>query len=355
MVLPMEKEPNRVWMAAREVLQWPAGQAVTLDPMALAFPGALTATDPARFYFTVVFDPEHDFSYAGLSPGDLRSELLTVDYFEPKADRVYAMALTRGSGVAPAAKATLEVPSALLSRFYHAPVVLRADVVPGTSAERVLVLHDFGESRGRSHLRALAAAGKPGPTLIFLDCMYKFGHHAFADSDVNGPWTRALLEELLPALGPGAKPHLLGEGLGGWGAHYLKQRHPERFGEAWALRPDPVDFRNFFGIDLTRYPANLYHDAQGRPRPFVGEWSIASSALRENVLGPDGGRWESWEAIFGPRTSEGVSRELFSREDGAVDKIVVAAWLRYNLAARPMPAGARIISEAELAGILQLK
>jgi pimeloyl-ACP methyl ester carboxylesterase len=247
------------------------------------------------------------------------------------------------------------VPSALLSRFFHTPVVLRADVVPGRTSERVLVLHGFGESRARSHLRSLTAGGKAAPTLIFLDCMYRFGHHAFADSDVNGPWTRALLEELLPALGPGAPPHLLGEGLGGWSAYYLKQRHPERFGQVWALRPDPLDFRNFFGIDLTANPSNIYRDGKGTPREFVPEWTIAASALRENVLGPDGGRWESWEAIFGPRTSEGISRELFSREDGSVDPAVVTAWLRYNLAGRGVPAGARTISEAELPGILQWK
>jgi len=168
-----------------------------------------------------------------------------------------------------------------------------------------------------------------------------------------GGW--AYPEELLPALGPGPAPGLLGEGLGGWAAVRLKQLYPERFGAAWAWRPDPLDFRNFFGVDLTREIGSFYRDEKGQPRPFVPEWSIASSALRENVLGPDGGRWESWEAIFGPRTSEGISRELFGREDGVVDKTVAAAWLRYNLVARPMPAGVRIISEAELPAILQLK
>jgi pimeloyl-ACP methyl ester carboxylesterase len=217
----------------------------------------------------------------------------------------------------------------------------------------VLVLHAFGETFARSHLRSTLTG--PSPTLIYLHCVDQFGHHAWADSDVNGPWTRALLEELLPALGPGPAPGLLGEGLGGWAAVRLKQLHPERFGATWAWRPDPLDFRNFFGVDLTREIGSFYRDEKGQRRPFVPEWSIASSALRENVLGPDGGRWESWEAIFGPRTSEGISRELFGREDGVVDKRVVAAWLRYNLAARPMPPGVRIISEAELPAILQLK
>ncbi len=355
LVLPLETEPNRVWIASREVLQWPAGQPVTMDPMVSAFPGAITAADPARFHFTVVFDPDYDFPYAGLSPRDLRSDLITIDRFDPKADRVYSFALTRAAGVAPAPKATIELPSTLLSRFHHRPVTLRADVVPGTVAGRVLVLHAFGESFFNSRLRERLLALPSRPTFIFLDCVHRYGHHAFTDSDVNGPWTRALLEELLPALGPGPPPHLLGEGMGGWGAISLKQKHPERFGAAWALRPDPLDFRNFFGIDLTRWPTNLYKNAKGQSRSFTPDWTIGSSALRESVLGPDGGRWESWESVWGPRTSEGISRELFGRDNGDVDKTALAAWFRHNVAAKPWPAGARIISEAELAAILQLK
>jgi hypothetical protein len=355
MVLSVENEPNRVWIASREVLQWPAGQPVTMDPMVSAFPGPITSTDAARFYFTVVFDPDYDFPYAGLTAGDLRSELVTIDHFDPKADILHRFALTRESGVAPPPAASVEAPSALLSRFHHRPVALRADVVPGTSAARVLVLHAFGERYYSSRLRKELLALPSRPTFIFLDCVHRYGYHAFTDSDVNGPWTQALLDELMPALGPGPVPDLLGEGLGGWGAIYLKQSHPERFGEALALRPDPLDFSDFFGIDLTRNPASLYRDPQGKLRPFPPDWTIASSALRENVLGPDGGRWESWEAIFGLRTSEGISRELFARDDGAVDKTALAGWLRYNLAARPWPAGARIIPEGDLGGILQSK
>lgn len=353
-VLPVHNEPNRVWIAAREVLHWPAGQPAILDPMPAGFPGSLTATDAARFYFTVVFDPDYNFPYAGLTSADLRSELTVVEHFDPKADRVHSFALTRPASVAPEPKATVELPSALLSRFHHQPVLLRADVVPGTAGGRVLVLHAFGERFFNSALRRRLLAQNSRPTYVFLDCVHRFGHHAFADSDVNGPWQRALLEELLPALGAGQPPHLLGEGFGGWAAVRLKQQHPSRFGRAFTLNPDPLDFRSFFGIDLTGPTSNLYHDGKGQPRRLNADWTIAASALRESVLGPDGGRWESWESVFGPRTSEGISRELFARDSGDVDNTVRAAWLRFNLAAKPWPPDTRIISEAELPGILQL-
>jgi hypothetical protein len=352
-VLPVENEPNLVWIAAREVLHWPAGQPAVMDPMVSAFPGPITAADPGRFHFTVVFDPDYDFPYDGLTVHDLRSELVTIDRFDSKADQVHKFALTRPAGVAPSPRASVEVHSALLSRFHHQPVTLRADVVTGTTAGRVLVLHAFGERFFNSRLRKTLSALPSRPTFIFLDCVHRYGYHAFTDSPVNGPWTDALLDELMPALGPGSTPGLLGEGFGGWAAIHLKQAHPERFGQSWALRPDPVDFRNFFGIDLTAAPANLFQDPKGQPRLFPGGERIGTSALRESVLGPDGGRWESWESVWGPRTSEGISRELFGRDDGSIDKTVLAAWLRHNLASRRWPAGARIISEAELTGILQ--
>lgn len=354
-VLPVESEPNRVWIAAREVLQWPAGQPAVMDPMVSAFPGPITATDGGRFYFTVVFDPDYDFPYAGLSAKDLRSRLVKIDDFDPHADRVHPFALNRRSGVGPLPKATMEISSALLSRFHHEPVMLRADVVPGPAPGRVLVLHAFGETFAKSRLRDGLLAAASRPTLIFLHCVHRYGHHAFTDSEVNGPWERALLEELMPALGAGAKPDLLGDGFGGWAAIHLKQAYPDRFGRALALHPDPPEFRNFFGIDLTGFPVNLYHDPNGTPRAFPKVGTISASAIRESVLGPDGGRWESWESVWGPRTSEGISRELFAREDGSVNERVLAQWLRHDLAKRPWPPDTRIISEADLAGILQLK
>lgn len=354
MVLPVESEPNRVWIAAREVLHWPAGEMATLDPMHSAFPGPVTATDAGRFTFTVIFDPEHDFPYSGVTPGDLRSERIVIDPFDPKEDRAYAFSLTRRVG-GTEQKPTIETSSKLLSRFHHQPVLLRADVVAGSGPERILVFHAFGERFHNSSLRRALTAQRPAATLIFLDCVHRFGHHAFTNSDVNGPWERALLEELLPALGPGPAPHLLGEGFGGWAALRLKQEHPERFGKAWALRPDPVDFRRFFGVDLTANPKSLFTDPEGRARPFLPGWTISSSVLRENVLGPDGGRWESWESVFGPRTGEGISRELFGRGDGSVDETVLRAWLRYDLARKPWPADSHIISDAGLTHLLESK
>ena len=148
---------------------------------------------------------------------------------------------------------------------------------------------------------------------------------------MNGPWTRALIEELLPKLPGSGKFGLIGEGAGAYGAVRLQQLHPELFDRAETVNPDPLDFRNFFGIDLTKPVKNFYWDETKRRRPFDAVFPIEESALRETVIGAEGGRWESWEAVFGPRTSEGISRQLFARDTGEVDPLVLEHWRKYSL------------------------
>jgi hypothetical protein len=47
---------------------------------------------------------------------------------------------------------------------------------------------------------------------------------------------------------------LTGGSTGGWGALALQVYHPEFFGGAWSISPDPVDFRRYYG------GVNLYED-----------------------------------------------------------------------------------------------
>lgn len=320
--------PRTLWIASRDVEDWRAGVPLSLEPLASSFPGPITNQVKARMYFRVVFDRNRDYAYAGLNADDYVSAASVIEDFEPLPDRNYSFTLDRASGVAVPQKAQIEVPSALLSRFHREPVVLRADVVDGETGRRVLVLHAHGESFAQSHLRSTL---KSKDTLVFLHCAHKYGHHAFADSAVNGPWTRALIEELLPQLPGSGKFGLIGEGAGAYGAVRLQQLHPELFDGVETVNPDPLDFRNFFGIDLTKPVKNFYWDEAKRRRPFDAVFPIEESALRETVIGAEGGRWESWEAVFGPRTSEGISRQLFARDTGEVDQQVLEHWRKYSL------------------------
>jgi len=327
-LLPEKHNPRTLWIASRDVEDWRAGVPLTMEPLASAFPGPITHQVKAKMYFRVVFDRNRDYAYTGLSSDDFTSAVTVVDDFEPLPDRNHSFTLDRASGVPALKKADIEVQSSLLSRFHREPVMLRADVAKGETARRVLVLHAHGESFAQSRLRSTVATKD---TLIYLHCAHKFGHHAFADSEVNGPWTRALVEELLPKLPGSGKFGLIGEGAGAYGAVRLQQLHPELFDRVETVNPDPLDFRNFFGIDLTKPVKNFYWDEAKRRRPFDALFPIEESALRETVIGAQGGRWESWEAVFGPRTSEGISRQLFARDTGDVDSLVLERWRRYSL------------------------
>ena len=79
----------------------------------------------------------------------------------------------------------------------------------------------------------------------------------FADSVNNGPWGLALVTEVIPALEAryrmDARPSgrfLTGHSSGGWFALWAIVRYPALFGGSWPTSPDPVDFRNFLGVDL---------------------------------------------------------------------------------------------------------
>jgi hypothetical protein len=112
-------------------------------------------------------------------------------------------------------------------------------------------------------------------------------------------------------------------------------RYPDSFGYAWASSPDPVDFRDFMGVDLYAPDANLYRDAAGDLRPFcrIGMWTVGflkEHAERERVL--RGGVLRFFDALFGPRGADGAPEPLQDLATGALRPEIVAAWSRYDVA-----------------------
>ncbi|MCA9693069.1 MAG: hypothetical protein KC636_25960 [Myxococcales bacterium] len=212
------------------------------------------------------------------------------------------------------------------------------------------VVHGFGSSALRTgvgytgDVLARAAEGKGLPMVrVFLDANHPLGHHVFADSANMGPWGTALVEELLPALearyglipDPGAR-FVSGHSSGGWSSLWLQVDHPETFGGAWGISPDPVDFRSFTNVDLYRFES-MYVDPNGQPIPVErdGERVVATIeefVRRERREAPIGQQiFYSFDAVFSPRGPDGQPRMMFDRETGRIDREVVAAWRRYDL------------------------
>jgi S-formylglutathione hydrolase FrmB len=170
-----------------------------------------------------------------------------------------------------------------------------------------------------------------------------FGLHAFVDSRVNGPWGKALVEELIPYLQKQYRINtsptqrfLIGQSTGGYGALWLQLHYPEAFGGCWAVSPDPVDFSAFIGINLYEEQVNLYTDATGKERGtffFGGKpmLTVAAMAKMEAALG-DGEQLQAFEAEFGVPDKQGRPKHLYDAATGKIDPKTVKTWEKYDLA-----------------------
>jgi hypothetical protein len=175
---------------------------------------------------------------------------------------------------------------------------------------------------------------------VALDYATPAGTTEFADSANSGPWGDALVRDVIPALERryrmDARPSgrfLTGHSSGGWFALWTMVTHPALFGGSWSTSPDPVDFTDFLGVDLSVPGANMYRDAAGKVRPLERDGgevrqSIEAEARLEDVLAHegDGGQLRSFEWTFSPRGTDGRPARLFDRRTGVIDPNVAAYW-----------------------------
>lgn len=168
------------------------------------------------------------------------------------------------------------------------------------------------------------------------------------NSASNGPYGDAMVEEVIPALERQfrmiGKPYArLAEGAstGGWQTLALQLKHPDFFGGAWVLQPDPIDFRRYQLVDIyTDTNAFVMPNTQftTTERPFrrtvEGQvtWTLRQLSLFEEVLGTRGRsnyQLEGWEAIYGPLDADGYPKPLWNKITGTIDR-EVANYMREN-------------------------
>jgi hypothetical protein len=233
-------------------------------------------------------------------------------------------------------------------------VVVLPPKYSGTNARypSVYWTHGFGgdevgiERRVAAQYEQLLASGKLPPMIyVMLDESCPGGTHEFADSANNGPWGKALTQELIPYIDkhyrtlPVARARFVtGHSSGGWAALWLGVTYPHVFGGTWPTAPDPSDFRRFTGPDLrSRPPQNLYRKPDGSPWMLVrinGQdvESLENLARQEHVLGDYGGQMASFEWVFSPRGPDGRPQQLFDRATGEIHPDVADAWEKYDVA-----------------------
>jgi S-formylglutathione hydrolase FrmB len=248
----------------------------------------------------------------------------------------------------------VQMKSKMLSAFHHkdmrieAAVILPDSVSPGKKYPVVFIIPGWGGTHydaQNAQARARYGVGQ-GKEKIYVylnpETQTKWGLHAFVDSDVNGPWGKALVEELIPYLQqnyPVAETadnyFVTGQSSGGYGAAWLQIHYPKHFNGCWAASPDPVDFSNFTGIDLYEKNVNAYVDKAGNERGLFLDNGKPQTTIRRMTLEDEfvghGGQFQSFEAEFGIPGANGIPKQLYDRKTGKVDPSTVDSWKRYDL------------------------
>lgn len=343
----------------------PSQTAVVGDD-ATSFPVPLSRLPQGVYSAQAVLDLARTDSSWKREAGNLYSDLVEVRLGDADGPVRIPLTLTRivapPRSVARANVGVMAVRSALLSEFHGREVTLRAGVVrpldddPARRYAAVYEVPGFGGNHEDAAGRAAAFRTVPrdhplgvlarNVVWIVLDPESGNGHTLFADSANNGPWGRALVEELIPALemsenliaAPSARL-LRGHSSGGWSTLWLTLTYPDTFGGCWSTSPDPVDFRRFQLPDIYAQPS-MYAGPDGADLPSYRTgrgplMTIRQENLMEEVLGPDntsGHQWDSWFAVFGPRNPRGNPMALFDPVTGAIDADVAGAYRRFDIA-----------------------
>jgi enterochelin esterase-like enzyme len=349
------QDPNAVWVSGTELSNLESRKPIVINADENVFPSGFSSAPAGSYQIFAILDRDHSYTYNGSGPGDVSSKVLKammpVDNFEI----VLSQTAPERTIAIPASVRMVEYESPMLSAFWGRPIKMKAAVMlpPSydTSNQKYPTIYNitgYGGTRF-SRLRNAAVMTKemtegkrPEVINVYLESQFSLGHHVWADSANNGPWGTALEKEFIPNLEKqfrmDAKPSgrfLTGHSSGGWATLWVMVTHPDFFGGTWSTAPDPVDFRNFTGPDLTKN-TNAYSDANGKEYNLVRDsgkelMSVKQYAQQERVLGYYGGQFGAFNAVFSPKGDDGQPMLLFDIDTGRINPTVAKAWEKYDI------------------------
>jgi len=162
----------------------------------------------------------------------------------------------------------------------------------------------------------------------------------------NGPYGDAITKDLIPyieekfrGIGQGWARMMTGGSTGGWEAFGVQVFYPDDYNGAWALCPDPVDFRSYRSVNIYD-EKNAYYYYEDNPfkrtpkpgyRDYRGHLysTFEERNLVELVLGTHGrsaGQHDAWASVFGPVGDDGYYKPLYDKTTGAIDPAVALYW-----------------------------
>ncbi|MBI1914912.1 MAG: hypothetical protein HYS12_09280 [Planctomycetes bacterium] len=341
---------------AVDVKDWKPGTPAIVSSAAIGCPAPLDKLKKGRYSVQAVMDLDRGGRNFSLSLGNGYSKPLWLE-LDPSATGSVPLTIDQVVKETPFKETPrvklVDIESKLLTAFHGKPTRMRAGVVlPKGYKEgddrRYAVVYEIPGFGGRHTFAFARESGNAtevgGISMIWvvLDPDCRLGHHVFADSANNGPWGKALVEELIHAIekrfATAGKPEarfVTGHSSGGWSSLWLQVAYPDTFNGVWSTAPDPVDFRDFQKVNIYKPGINIFTDEEGKARPLArsGDKPVLfykGFSDMEVVMGR-GGQLFSFEAVFSPRGSDGKPRPLWDRKTGAIDAEVAKSWEKYDI------------------------
>jgi len=341
---------------AVDVRDWKPNVPLVVGANALGYPIKLPQLTKGNWYVQAIMDMDRGSPRIGNAPGNGFSKAIQQE-LDPASSGTVKLHIDQVAGERkfPASDRLrlVEIESKLLSAFNGRPTRLRAAVVLPKSFKdeptRKYPLIIEVPSFSGTHFDAVWQAQRNPTEVGGVEMLYvvpdpscRWGHSVFADSDNNGPWGKALTEELIPhiekefrGLGVPTARFLTGYSSGGWSSLWLQVTYPDYFGGVWSLAPDPVDFRDFQKVNIYKPGENMFFDEKGQRRPIARQGGTPILFYKpfsdmELVMG-HGGQLGSFEGVFSERGADGRPKQLWDRSTGAIDPDVARSWERYDI------------------------
>jgi hypothetical protein len=239
----------------------------------------------------------------------------------------------------------------------HFPATMESDgwrqIPPDTSAAPAA-----REAQAASYAFYQAWNGPSFPRMIHVLVQHPtpyFDDSYAVNSENNGPYGDAITRDLIPlieqkyrGIGQGWARALVGGSTGGWEALGVQVFYPDDYNGAWALCPDPIDFRSYRSVNIYDEKNAYYYDDnpwKHTPKPGYRDYRdhLFSTFEDRNLVelaigahGRSGGQHDGWASVFSPVGADGYYKPLYDKATGVIDADVARYWrdhydLRYIL------------------------
>lgn len=329
------------------------GQSVFINDFAISYPTSISNIERGSYYAQVVWDRNLGERSIASSPGNLYS-LSTKINITKNYKEIFKITATQVIPKPAIFRSTqyvkeIKAPTSLLSNFLKKDITMDGAVIlpkeyytePTRKFPVLFIIMGYGgdyRGIGGDNNPSIPVADYPF-IKVYLDGNCSFGHSVYANSENNGPWGDALVQNFIPFLEKeyrcnGARL-LTGHSSGGWSSLWLQITYPKVFSGCWSSSPDAVDFGNFQNVNLYD-DMNMFYNKENELNlvsSIAGEipWMTMKTVYQiENVI-YRGEQMHSFNAVFSKKGRNGLPENLVNNLTGVINKKVLENWKNYDI------------------------